>query len=1216
MLPTTVAGSLARAMSDAKWKRAAARANPRAVLRGVRRRVGAARQNRAEHAAGSLKISVIVPVYNVESYLDECLDSIRDQFHRNLEILVIDDGSSDGSAAIAERHAAEDDRIRVVSQTNAGLGAARNAGVERATGDYLTFLDSDDILPPRAISRMVAAAANTGSDIVVGVLVRFNANRRWRPDWAQSLHGTDRLGISVTDLPGIVRNNYSCGKLFSAAFWRESGLSFREGVSYEDQPLVTQLYCRAKAIDVLTTTTYLWRQRGDLSSISQQTHSLSDLRDRIAAWEISHDVLSTEAPASVYDAWLATLWNSHFHWYLRSRSVSDDVYWAEIQAAVSRLTEGTSDAVLHEVEPHNRVAVELVRRGLRDKFSFYRWANGYLLQKVPTELTPEGLLFKLPTFDEDDLDIPADAYRQSVEQIPLVHRLDRAEWTPAGDLLVHGWAFFQFVDLADEETKITLALVDDKTGERREVVASATDERTPLPPSDDTWASYDGAAFAAELPVHDMLARRSLGPGDSLSVHVRVETGPLSRTIAVTTVHPGGSAGQLPPLQHDGGFVHRSDLGDERTYRLLYLPRRVTAEDLRLDGATLSGRLRGDGDKIESLRLVDVDTGHAHPSPVTDTASGDVEFSVAVPTTPPREPATATVWSLRAKLASGAVALVTPLAGSIDRVTGKQGETTLVVKQSHRGAVVVSVGQTSVEFDQMTVVDNNALIIGHVSGATSGQLSLRFDSRRTTSVSTVVAVDDGAFEAVLPLVHDVGRFGSHPLPATAFTVEFLLSLPTGEEIAGNVLVGSQLMSTLPKFFEHGALALTLVRAFDGALQANLITPIGAESRGRYRAGVLERTWADVSPERLDGVLIETNFGEIAGCNGAAVHDELRRRGADIVISWVVRDHSVVVPEGGIAVVKNSPDWFRALRTSKYLIENMYQPAFHKKPPGQVIVQTFHGYPFKVMGAPHWGRMAFSDTKIRSMDERAAEWDFLVSPARYATPLLTRDFRYDGPVLEIGYPRNDILVSAEAPDIRTSVREHLGIGEDQKVVLYAPTFRDYLSVDDHTAPIVDFLDTEALSRQLGESTVILIRGHAFNARTPQRPHSGARILDVTDYPEPADLYLAADVAVLDYSSLRFDFGVTGKPMLFLVPDVELYRESRGWLIDYEPTAPGPLLKTTAEVADALLDLDGVVRDYKAAYEQFRRDYLDLEDGRASARLVDAVFVPRGDAPPAG
>jgi CDP-glycerol glycerophosphotransferase len=230
-------------------------------------------------------------------------------------------------------------------------------------------------------------------------------------------------------------------------------------------------------------------------------------------------------------------------------------------------------------------------------------------------------------------------------------------------------------------------------------------------------------------------------------------------------------------------------------------------------------------------------------------------------------------------------------------------------------------------------------------------------------------------------------------------------------------------------------------------------------------------------------------------------------------------------------------------------------------------------------------------------------------------LLRREFRYAGEVLEIGYPRNDALLAPEADAVRATVRASLGIDDGQVVVLYAPTFRDATARRNHQAQLIDLLGVDALAAELGDGYVVLNRSHAFNARTGERIGSRANLLDVTDYPEVSDLHLAADVAVVDYSSIRFDFGVTGKPMVFYVPDLEEYRAARGWLIDYEPTAPGPLVSTRAELVTALTRLDDVRAAHAQEYADFRRTYLSLEDGRAGARFVDAVLVPRGDAPSA-
>jgi hypothetical protein len=114
-------------------------------------------------------------------------------------------------------------------------------------------------------------------------------------------------------------------------------------------------------------------------------------------------------------------------------------------------------------------------------------------------------------------------------------------------------------------------------------------------------------------------------------------------------------------------------------------------------------------------------------------------------------------------------------------------------------------------------------------------------------------------------------------------------------------------------------------------------------------------------------------------------------------------------------------------------------------------------------------------------------------------------------------------------VRDRVRAALGIGEGQKAVLYAPTFRDYLSRDGMTAEVGDFLDPLAAAEALGPDCVLLVRGHAFNARGNAERVRGENIRDVTYYHDVMDLCLASDAAILDYSSLRFDYALTRKPM---------------------------------------------------------------------------------------
>ena len=559
----------------------------------------------------------------------------------------------------------------------------------------------------------------------------------------------------------------------------------------------------------------------------------------------------------------------------------------------------------------------------------------------------------------------------------------------------------------------------------------------------------------------------------------------------------------------------------------------------------------------------------------------------------------------------GAEPLALPGEPVLRDVQEVEGEV-LAIERTRRGNLGLIGWPGLVTVTTAAVTDGGSLRVeGRVVGRRPG-LSLRLRGVVARTADVPVERDGERFLVDIPLVAPRGRFGELPLPARTYTLE--AGGKHTEDTA--VVLDRSLVRELPRLIAAARFEGRLTRGGRDRLNLALLTPRGEQARSPAAQSDLQRWAATLLPERSEGLLVRSYFGESATDNGLGVLAELRRRGVDLPVRWAVKDHSVPLPEGVSPVVHGSREWYRLLGTSRYYLDNMFQPRHHAKPPGQVVVQTFHGYPFKSMGHTYWERAGFARDLVASYDERARQWDYLVSPARYATPLLRREFRYEGDVLEIGYPRNDVLQSPGADELRARVRSSLGIADAQTAVLYAPTFRDDQARDNHRATHQDLLGLEALAVELGPDFAVLHRGHAFHARTGMRTGSRDTLLDVTDYPEVADLYLAADVALVDYSSLRFDFGVTGKPMVFFVPDLDRYQQMRGWLVDYAATAPGPLLSERAEVVRELQDLDGLRRRHADAYRRFRENFLSLEDGHAGARFVDAVFVPRGDAPPAG
>ncbi len=283
--------------------------------------------------SGPPQLSVVVPAYRVERYLDECLRSVLGQ-RVPLEVVVVDDGSPDRSGDIADSWARRDSRVRVVHQTNQGLGAARNTGAAAASAPYLTFCDSDDVVADGAYATMLGSARRTGSDIVVGALERFDGERRTMGPLMARNHRETRTRVTVRDVPLLLADVFSVNKIFSRAFWLEQRLGFPVGVRYEDQPALTRALLAARSIDVLTEVVYRWRIRADGSSITQGRAEVADLRDRVVT---KRD--STASVEAAGDPALSTVWYQQIlpvdMWeYFRASVHADATYWALLVSAM------------------------------------------------------------------------------------------------------------------------------------------------------------------------------------------------------------------------------------------------------------------------------------------------------------------------------------------------------------------------------------------------------------------------------------------------------------------------------------------------------------------------------------------------------------------------------------------------------------------------------------------------------------------------------------------------------------------------------------------------------------------------------------------------------------------------------------------------------------------------------------------------------------------
>jgi CDP-glycerol glycerophosphotransferase len=349
------------------------------------------------------------------------------------------------------------------------------------------------------------------------------------------------------------------------------------------------------------------------------------------------------------------------------------------------------------------------------------------------------------------------------------------------------------------------------------------------------------------------------------------------------------------------------------------------------------------------------------------------------------------------------------------------------------------------------------------------------------------------------------------------------------------------------------------------------------------------------------VLFESFSGKQVGDSPLDIAFELQKTHPELSLIWTITPGQNQAPSGMVGLKQGSTRWLKALARSKYLVNNANFPSYFRKRDGQIYLQTWHGTPLKMIGKDirnNRTSKVYQDTMIRE----SGYWDYLISPNAYCSKIFPKAFNSKAQLLEVGYPRNDRL-SSLASDERQSIRQSLGVSDpSQTLVLYAPTWRDAERGTKGGWEAVDYLNENS---QLPTGYTLLYRGHA-NTHASHKKRAADNVIDVTLYPDVANLFIAADVLVTDYSSVMFDFSVTGKPIIFLTPDIENYERDRGFYFDFRSEAPGPILLSAPEVLEALTKLPKLSKDYAEKYRAWRDKFNSKDDGNATARVIKAVW----------
>ncbi|MEU7352890.1 CDP-glycerol glycerophosphotransferase family protein [Streptomyces albidoflavus] len=1165
------------------------------------------------------RLTVVVPVYNVEEYLDACLASLGRQTMRDLEVVMVDDGSTDSSARIAQAHAARDSRFRLVRQENAGLGAARNTGVRHATGGHLAFVDSDDVIPEDAYALMLDTLERSGSDFVTGNVHRLKTDgtTEQSPMFRRAM-STTRLTTHVLRDWDLLGDRIACNKVFRKDFWDKHALAFPEGVLFEDIPVIVPAHFLAGSVDVLSDTVYLWRDRH--GSISNKRALPRAVHDRTAAVTTASTFLGrrlAEAAGTPFEAdWAEakrrydqSVLAGDLWMFMEALPDGDDAYHQAFLDHANAFADHADPAALAALPLHLRAKWALIRRRrlpeLLDLMAFVR-AN-------PDAFQVRGLARRRAAYPVTRAPLPAPATRLRPRDLPLIARVTRAHWED-GKLHLTGYAYVRNLPPGRLQARGKALWL--RAGRHRVVPLKVR----PVRSREATYSSrqalhrYDRAGFTTVIDP------------------ARLSTGRPSTTWKLEMAAVGGLLPRTGPVRMaglDGLPVHY--LGEFRRVGAT-----LSAGRLRLRAENVPSRLAAHRDEDGTLHL----EGHLAATPPTgaeawaglratnwytketldlpiglDGKTFTAELPLAAlaegaepadPEAPVRRPQP---WGLSLFRADGSTS---PVAVHPEIESGRYplGEgRELLVGANSAGNLELRDQPVRPIVTELTWSPRGPLTL-------AGSFPAADDDRRelvlvhgTHGEETVLDAhrDGPGFTASLTPEAVQGPGGTLPLAEGNWTMFLRRPGEADPALYTPVHIAPALHTGLPLARHRGGREFLVERRHYDRLQLHSGSSLPAADRGRTQQKALRAAYTTQrarGPLR-DAVLYSSFDGRQYSDSPRAVHEELAARDTSLTHLWTVRDQQVDLPPGLTPVALWSAEWYEALARCRHIVTNTQLPEWFERAEGQYVVQTWHGTPLKRIGRDLAGSPAADPHYIAALPHRSAQWSLLVSPNRFSTPILRHAFGYTGPVLESGYPRNDLLDAHGRAERAARVRRRLGIPEDRTVVLYAPTWREDRPKRGGRYALDLPLDPARAAAELGDSHVLLVRRHYLVGGSVP---GGDNVRDVSRSPDVAELLLVSDVLVTDYSSLMFDFAQTGRPMLFHTWDLDHYRDTlRGFYFDFESSAPGPLLTDAEEVVEALRDPKAATAGHREAYDAFRARFCDLDDGTAAARVADALLA---------
>jgi CDP-glycerol glycerophosphotransferase len=479
-------------------------------------------------------LSVVIPIHDVEPYLEACLRSVARQTVGDLEAIMVDDGSNDGSPAIAERFAARDRRFRLIRQANAGLGAARNTGIEVASGEFLAFVDGDDLLPRNGYELLLDPLVRTGSDFATGNVQRLTSGGATRSTFLQKVFGETRLRTHVTRFPPLLTDRIAPNKLWRRSFWDAHRFRFPEGMLHEDIPVVVPAQFAARSVDVIADPVYLWRVRqGADSSITQRRAERRALVDRLKAIDLVRDYLNREGRRRARRWYDRSVIVDDLTYYLDVLDVADDEYRATFLDRANVQLDRAGRRACSNLPAIDRLKWHLVRRRLLSELLEVLTFQRERLRRTPPLHIGRRWYGDYPFRTDRKLRIPNSVYRLDRE-LTLKPRVESMRFD-RGALEIEGDAHIDWIGAPRSGSqRVTISALRPGRLRRLRLRASAqrfkTSEvhRPGLQPDGGSWGDLRWSGFEAALDLHG-LRRLGRSRASRWELYATVSAGGVTR---------------------------------------------------------------------------------------------------------------------------------------------------------------------------------------------------------------------------------------------------------------------------------------------------------------------------------------------------------------------------------------------------------------------------------------------------------------------------------------------------------------------------------------------------------------------------------------------------------------------------------------------------------------------------------------------------------------